>query len=101
MLRNCISAALLLLISFKFSYAQQMPQTVFFMYNQLIYNPAAAGMHETDFNANTLARFQWGGKAGGGPFTNALWSDYRFSGKKMAAGININYDKFGASSNVE
>jgi type IX secretion system PorP/SprF family membrane protein len=100
MIRKYIGVALLSCLSAG-SYAQQIPQTVLFMYNQMVYNPAAAGMHETDFNLNLISRFQWGGKSGGGPFSNMLWSDYRFAGNKAAAGININYDKFGASSNME
>jgi type IX secretion system PorP/SprF family membrane protein len=97
MFRNFTCLVLFCLLSFKSVYAQQMPQTVLFMYNQLIYNPAAAGMHETQFNVNLVDRFQWGGKSGGGPFSNMLWADYRFSGNKTAVGLNFNYDKFGAS----
>jgi len=80
---------------------QQLPQTVNFMFNQLVYNPAAAGMHETEFNANLITRFQYGGKSLGGALTNMLWSDYRFSGNKMAIGGNLNYDKFGATSTFD
>jgi type IX secretion system PorP/SprF family membrane protein len=71
------------------------------MYNQLIYNPAAAGMHETQFNVNLVDRFQYGGKANGGPFTNLFWTDYRFAGNKTAVGLNFNYDKFGATSALD
>lgn len=81
--------------------SQQLPQVSNFMFNQLLYNPAAAGMHETDFNANLLTRFQWGGASRGGPSSNMLWSDYRLSSNKMAVGLNLMYDKFGASSNLD
>jgi type IX secretion system PorP/SprF family membrane protein len=81
--------------------SQQLPQVSNFMFNQLLYNPAAAGMHETDFNANLLTRFQWGGASRGGPSSNMLWSDYRLSNNKMAVGLNLSYDKFGASSNLD
>ncbi|MBX9851455.1 MAG: PorP/SprF family type IX secretion system membrane protein [Cytophagaceae bacterium] len=101
MIRILVSVALLCSLSIELVRAQQMPQTVNFMYNQLIYNPAAAGMHETDFNANLVTRFQWGGKLGGGPISNMLWADYKFAQKRMAAGLNVNFDKFGATSNLD
>ena len=81
--------------------AQQTPQTVLFMYNQMLYNPAAAGMQETNFNLNLINRLQWGGKSNGGPVTSLLWSDYRFSGNKTAIGINLGYDKFGATGSLD
>jgi type IX secretion system PorP/SprF family membrane protein len=101
MLRKCIWAALAGCIGFGSAKAQQVPLTVLFMHNQMVYNPAAAGMHETDFNVNLVNRFQWGGKSAGGPISNMLWSDYRFAKNKAAAGLNINYDKLGATSNLE
>jgi type IX secretion system PorP/SprF family membrane protein len=100
MLRN-FTLVFFCLLSFQLAFAQQTPQTVLFMYNQLINNPAAAGMHETQFNANLVNRFQWGGKAGGGPFTNMFWTDYRFAGNKTAVGLNFNYDKFGATNMLD
>lgn len=101
MFRNYIKTVLLSLICIGSLNAQQMPPTANFMFNQLVYNPAAAGMHETEFNANLVSRFQWGGKTGGGPMTNLFWTDYRFSGNRMAVGLNLNYDKFGATSNFD
>lgn len=82
------------------SFSQQMPQVAQFMFNQLIYNPAAAGMHETQFNTNLLARFQWS-SVDGAPITNMLWSDYRFAGKNMAAGLNVNFDSYGANRTTD
>lgn len=80
--------------------AQQIPQISQFMYNQLLYNPAAAGMQDTEFNTNLLGRFQWSGMEGA-PMTNMLWADYKFSSKNMALGLNINRDSYGASSNTD
>jgi type IX secretion system PorP/SprF family membrane protein len=80
--------------------AQQMPLVANFMFNQLIYNPAAAGMQETQFNSNLVSRFQWTGM-NGAPVTNMFWADYRFPAKKMALGLNLNYDKFGANRNTD
>jgi type IX secretion system PorP/SprF family membrane protein len=101
MFRKYSLALLLVIAAVSFIHAQQMPQTAHFMYNQLIYNPAAAGMHETDFNANLASRFQWGGNNGGGSSTNMFWTDYRLDGNKMAVGLNLNYDKFGATGNLD
>ncbi|HEY8401272.1 MAG TPA: PorP/SprF family type IX secretion system membrane protein, partial [Cytophagaceae bacterium] len=77
-------------------YAQQMPQISNFMHNQLVYNPASAGMHPTQLNANLVTRFQWSSVTGA-PITNMFWADYRFEGKNMAIGININRDQLGAN----
>jgi type IX secretion system PorP/SprF family membrane protein len=70
------------------------------MFNQLIYNPAAAGMQETDFNTNLLTRFQWS-SVDGAPVTNMFWADYKFSEKKMALGLNFNHDRYGANKNTD
>ena len=76
------------------AFAQEIPQISNFMNNQLIFNPAAAGMYETEFNANALARLQWSGIKGA-PVYNMFWADYRFDGDKSAIGININNQSYG------
>ncbi len=68
--------------------AQQVNQLTNFMYNQLFYNPASAGMHETQVNVNIIGRVQWASieKA---PKLGHVWADYRFPKQNMALGINL------------
>lgn len=78
------------------AFAQELPQISNFMNNQLVFNPAAAGMYETEFNASLIARLQWSGIKGA-PVYNMLWADYRFDGDKSAIGININNQSYGVT----
>ena len=80
--------------------AQQLPQVSNFSNNQLIFNPAAAGMYETDFNVNLLSRLQWSGIQGA-PTYNMFWTDYRFGGNKSAIGLNVNVNSFGVTRMTE
>lgn len=91
-LRNI--TALLITIVIKIN-AQELPQLNSFMFNQFLYNPAAGGMYNSDFNFNASSRIQWSG-VDGAPLTNNAWADYRFSKNKMALGANLIYDRFGA-----
>ncbi|MFN6946932.1 MAG: type IX secretion system membrane protein PorP/SprF [Cytophagaceae bacterium] len=79
---------------------QQIPHISQFMHNQLVYNPAAAGMHETQFNTNVLSRIQWS-SIKGAPLTHLFWSDYRFPGDRMALGVNVMQESFGAHKNTD
>lgn len=80
--------------------AQQLPQVSNFSNNQLIFNPAAAGMYETDLNVNLLSRLQWSG-IDGAPTYHMFWTDYRFGENKSAVGLNINLNKFGVTKMTE
>lgn len=75
-------------------------QTANYMHNQLVYNPAAAGMQPTQFNANVIVRMQWAGVEGA-PKTYLLWSDYRFSKNRMAVGVNLNRDSYAATKTTD
>ena len=92
----------LLLVSFNGTllFSQQLPQISNFSYNQMVFNPAAAGMYESEFNANLLSRLQWSG-IDGAPTYHMLWADYRFGGKKSAIGLNINRSTFGVTKMTE
>ncbi len=76
--------------------AQQINQISNFMYNQLYFNPASAGMHETQLNVNVLGRIQWA-SIEGAPKLGHVWADYRFQKQNMALGVNLgtfSYSKY-------
>ncbi len=83
-----------------YAQAQQMVQVKQFFNNALIYNPAAAGMQETEFNVGLMTKLP-GTSMKGAPLSNFLWGDYRFDEKSMALGINANYLKHGAQTQVD
>jgi type IX secretion system PorP/SprF family membrane protein len=68
--------------------AQQLTPIAHFMYNQLIYNPASAGMKESQLNTHLVTRLQWV-SVEGAPVYNNLWGDCRFNKNKMALGITL------------
>lgn len=65
------------------------------MYNRQVYNPAAFGTGEATANGSLIYRMQW--TMEGAPRFVSAWGDYRFTEKRMAAGVNINYNKMGIS----
>ncbi|MCS6822959.1 MAG: PorP/SprF family type IX secretion system membrane protein [Cytophagaceae bacterium] len=73
---------------FSIASSQQLNPTAHFMYNQLIYNPASAGMHETQLNTSLLTRLQWTAIEGA-PVYTSIWGDYRTKKNKMALGVNL------------
>ena len=90
---------LVVLFGSNFSYAQQVNQISNFMYNQLYYNPASAGMHETQVNVNVLGRIQWA-SIDGAPKLGLVSADYRFPKQNMALGVNVSnysYSKYSFS----
>ena len=89
------------LLQAKFSFAQQLMPLSNFMNNQLVYNPASAGMHEAQFNLATVARLQWVGIADGSPKVGVFWTDYRSKKKNMAVGVNIGIDAYGGYKNTD
>lgn len=80
--------------------AQQITPLSNFMYNQMVYNPASAGMQEAQFNISTLYRLQWSAIEGA-PRTGLLWSDYRFRSNKMAVGINLGTLSYSGYKNTD
>jgi type IX secretion system PorP/SprF family membrane protein len=86
---------LIILIIPVLGFSQELQQLSSYMFNQFIYNPAAGGMYETDFNANFSSRIQWAG-VDGAPITSYAWADHRFRKNSMSAGLYLNYDRFGA-----
>ncbi len=84
------------LLSFSNLQAQQVNQISNFMYNQLYFNPASAGMHETQVNVNVIGRVQWASLEGAPKFGH-VWADYRFPKQNMALGLNLgtfSYSKY-------
>ncbi len=79
---------LLVILQSAVVHAQQITPLSNFMYNQLVYNPASAGMQDAQFNVSTLARLQWS-SIEGAPTLGRFWSDYRFKSNKMALGVNL------------
>jgi len=70
-----------------------------FMHHQLYYNPASAGMHETQVNINVLGRLQWA-SIEGAPRLGLVSADYRFPSQRMALGANVStfsYSKYSFS----
>ncbi len=88
MKKNLQVFLLLLSVHTTIAVGQQSTPLSNFMYNQLVYNPASAGMQEAQFNVSTLARLQWS-TIEGAPKAGLLWSDYRFKSNKMAIGVNL------------
>lgn len=87
-----------ILVAFSsFAWAQQMFRIQQFAYNPMIYNPAATGMQETEFNVGLVSRIPTGSVEidQGAPQSNFLWADSRFTEKNMAIGLNANYSSYG------
>jgi len=91
---------LLFLLPIQLIFAQQITPLSNFMYNQMVYNPASAGMHESQFNVSTLARLQWS-SIQGSPKSGLLWSDYRFKSNKMAIGLNVGTTSYSGYKNTD
>lgn len=81
-------------------FAQEIPNISQFMHNKMVYNPAAAGMNESQFNTNFISRFQWSGIEGA-PSNNLFWADYRIAKYKMGMAVNVNSEVYGANRNTD
>ncbi|HVD96563.1 MAG TPA: PorP/SprF family type IX secretion system membrane protein [Cytophagaceae bacterium] len=99
-MKKSIQAFILLFSVHSAVIAQQITPLSNFMYNQLVYNPASAGMHDAQFNVSTLARLQWT-SIQGAPKAGMLWSDYRFKSNKMALGINLGTLSYSGYQNTD
>jgi type IX secretion system PorP/SprF family membrane protein len=80
--------------------AQQIIPLSHFMYNQMVYNPASAGMHEAQMNVNVIGRLQWS-SIQGAPSSALAWGDYRTKSKKMAIGINVGTLSYSGYTNTD
>ena len=101
-MKKIIQVISLLLISItQHIVAQQIAPVSNFMFNQVVYNPASAGMHEAQFNLSTVARLQWTGIGDGSPRTGVLWTDYRTNKNKMAVALNLGRDSYGGYKNTD
>ncbi len=81
-------------------YAQEPPRVANYMQNQLVFNPASAGMHETQLNASLISRLQWT-DFDGAPVSHLMWMDCRFPKNKTALGLNIQHDRYGIYRNTD
>ncbi|MBY0426889.1 MAG: type IX secretion system membrane protein PorP/SprF, partial [Cytophagales bacterium] len=74
-------------------FAQQDMQFSQYMYNGLVYNPAAAGVSGS-FSATLFYRNQWAGFSGGGaPVSQSLIASLPIPDSKFSAGITVLNDQ--------
>lgn len=79
--------------------AQQDPLYSQYQFNQLMINPAYAGIYER-FSAGVISRFQWAGIEGA-PRTNTLLAQTSLQDGKIGLGGVVLNDRFGVSNNYE
>lgn len=90
---------LLFLISSASLLAQQDPLYSQYQFNQLMINPAYAGMYSR-ISAGAITRFQWAGIEGA-PKTNTITAQAGIMDGKIGLGGVILNDRFGVSNNYE
>lgn len=90
----------ILLAIFQGVYAQPLNVLTHYMYNQILYNPASAGMHQPQLNASVFSRAQWLAIKGA-PTSIGFWADYRTKSKRMAFGLYSGGMGYSAYSNQE
>lgn len=78
--------------------AQQDPMFTKYFFNTLAYNPAYAGSADA-LSINLLHRNQWVG-INGGPLTHTLSIHSPLRNDRIALGMNLVYDRIGASSHL-
>ncbi|MEP1033898.1 type IX secretion system membrane protein PorP/SprF [Ekhidna sp.] len=81
------------------SYAQQDPLYSQYQFNQLMINPAYAGIYNR-LSVGAISRFQWAG-IDGSPRTNTLTAQSSLAEGKIGLGVLILNDRFGVSNNYE
>ena len=81
------------------SNAQQDPLYSQYQFNQLMINPAYAGMYGR-FSASGISRFQWAGIEGA-PITNTLSAHTGLKNETIGIGGILLNDRFGVSNNYE
>ncbi|MTI20249.1 type IX secretion system membrane protein PorP/SprF [Fulvivirga sp. RKSG066] len=79
--------------------AQQDPLYNQYQFNQLMINPAYAGIYER-LSIGLISRVQWAG-VDGAPVTNTLTGSTSLLRGKVGAGLTAIYDRFGVNENIE
>ena len=87
------------IICFHLGYAQQDPLYNQYQFNQLMVNPAYAGIYER-LSVNLISRVQWAG-VDGAPITNTLTANTSLMKGKLGTGLSVIYDRFGVAENIE
>ncbi len=82
-----------------FSYAQQDPLYNQYQFDQVMINPAYAGIYNR-FTATLIGRRQWAGIEGA-PQTNSFTAHSSFLNGKLGAGILVVDDQLGVNKNFE
>ncbi|MFY0600121.1 MAG: type IX secretion system membrane protein PorP/SprF [Cyclobacteriaceae bacterium] len=82
-----------------FTHAQQDPLYSQYQFNQLMINPAYAGIYDR-FSAGLISRYQWAGIEGA-PVTNTLTVQSALKYGKIGIGGVLLNDRFGISDNYE
>ncbi len=94
-----IILTVLISVSFTNVKAQQDAMISRYMFNGMLINPAYAGSHDyTSYGA--LFRKQWVG-FDGAPMTSSVWADVPFTEKNIGLGVNLGYDKIGATEQTD
>lgn len=88
-----------LLVSSVLAFAQRDPLYNQYQFNQLMINPAYAGIYNR-FSVGMINRFQWVGIEGA-PITNTLTAQSALNEGKIGVGAVLLNDKFGVSDNYE
>ncbi len=81
------------------SFAQQDPLYSQYQFNQLMINPAYAGIYNR-MNIGVISRFQWAGIEGA-PQTNTITANSALAEGKIGLGGVILNDRFGVNNNYE
>lgn len=78
---------------------QQDPLYNQYQFNQLMINPAYAGIYRR-LSVGMISRVQWAGVEGA-PVTNTLTANTSLRRGQMGTGLTVVYDRFGVSENTE
>ncbi|WP_436515060.1 PorP/SprF family type IX secretion system membrane protein [Ekhidna sp. To15] len=81
------------------SHAQQDPLYSQYQFNQLMINPAYAGIYNR-LSVGAISRFQWAGIEGS-PRTNTITAQSALADGKIGLGAVVLNDRFGVSNNYE
>ncbi len=98
-LKYFLLTAMISVSVFKNASAQQEAMVSRYMFNGMLINPAYAGSHDYS-TYGALFRKQWVGFEGA-PMTSAVWADVPFTEKNIGLGVNLGYDRIGASEQTD
>jgi len=90
---------ILLISCCSISFGQQDPLYNQYQFNQLMINPAYAGIYER-LSLGLISRVQWAG-VDGAPITNTFTGNTSLLRGKVGTGLTVVYDRFGVSENLE